>query len=141
MDLLSGYGDSDDEEHSDNKRKLEDAQGEEMESIKRPKRAATVEESKEGEGAKVDKRTEEEEDDELPPLPEMFEANGDQAGYEDKSKHQGRVRTFKHVVGNYATYVHIPGKKREERIEREGLRNCEEERKKEEVRSYIYNLD
>ena len=116
MDLLSGYGDSDDEEQSDNKRKLEDEQDEE--ESKRPKRAATVEESKEGEGAKKDKSAEEEEDDELPPLPEMFEANGDQAGYEDKSKHQGRVRTFKHVVGNYATYVHIPGKKREERIEK-----------------------
>jgi hypothetical protein len=107
MDLLSGY-DSGDEETSDNKRKLGEEEGEGHN--KKAKRTEETKEHKKGDeiNDKSADRKVEEEDDELPPLPDMFEANEDQS-YEDKSKHQGRVRTFKHVVGNYATYVHIPG--------------------------------
>ncbi len=39
----------------------------------------------------------------------MFNITQNNDETEDKSKHQGRSRSFKHVVGNYPTYVHIPG--------------------------------
>ena len=107
MELLSGYGNSDDDDEADEascdgkKRKL--GSGDDGECSKKK-----LKQGEEEAGGGLPRVENGGEDDELPPLPEMFESE-DQSVHQDKSKHQGRVRSFKHVVGNYATYVLIPG--------------------------------
>ena len=38
----------------------------------------------------------------------MFEDDAG-ASADDSSKHDGRVRTFEHVRGNWSSYVYVPG--------------------------------
>ncbi|KAE8609294.1 hypothetical protein XENTR_v10011768 [Xenopus tropicalis] len=50
----------------------------------------------------------------LPPLPppttvlRMFQDREDDEGLDDRTKHGGRIRSFTHERGNWATYVYIP---------------------------------
>lgn len=102
MDLLGGYGDSSDEEETQNatkKRKLEESEDSNNKKIK----------DEEVEIIHIGSSYAGDEDDDLPPLPDMFEDKDDLNTEEERKKHQGRVRTFKHVVGNYPTFLHIPG--------------------------------
>lgn len=41
----------------------------------------------------------------------MFPDDDDEALTEDSSLHGGRIRSFKHERGNWATYVYLPCKK------------------------------
>ncbi|KAM4722186.1 U6 snRNA phosphodiesterase 1 [Rhinophrynus dorsalis] len=44
----------------------------------------------------------------------MFKGLEDVEEYDDQTKHGGRIRSFKHERGNWATYVYVPFEPREE---------------------------
>eukprot|EP01111_Echinosteliopsis_oligospora_P009850 TRINITY_DN2965_c1_g1_i1.p1 TRINITY_DN2965_c1_g1~~TRINITY_DN2965_c1_g1_i1.p1 ORF type:complete len:229 (+),score=75.05 TRINITY_DN2965_c1_g1_i1:70-756(+) len=126
--LLSNYGDGDDEQEEEEenfgsssevsttpstKRKHDDDDDDDRPPTKRQHTSSSLILS----DVSYLKDDDDDGDDELPPLPEIFTTNSskdDEGREDDPSRHQGRIRSFKHVRGNYATYVYIPVKKTQE---------------------------
>eukprot|EP01112_Ceratiomyxa_fruticulosa_P011552 TRINITY_DN3141_c0_g2_i2.p1 TRINITY_DN3141_c0_g2~~TRINITY_DN3141_c0_g2_i2.p1 ORF type:complete len:329 (-),score=72.09 TRINITY_DN3141_c0_g2_i2:225-1211(-) len=113
MDLLiSSY--ASDSEGSDNenerekeKEDLNDREHKKQRVSINPKDTITIEDNKH-------KKAQKQKDtalSDLPDLPSFFmnaNKSKNNSEYNDPSKHQGRIRQFPHVEGNYATFVYIP---------------------------------